>query len=942
MRLIHNLNLPLYFCLIMISLCSCNETSTHIYSPEKKLQADSLIRNISNIDTLQFVLEKFQNEDNLEGQMVTLKKLGKQQRELNKFADAIDTHTKGFDIATELCDTPEIVYALNNIGTNYRRMSMLEDATTFHYRALRYCEEYSEKDTYGAKKNKVVSLNGIGNISLRLGDYETADSVFRAALSGESELGSALGQAINYANLGAIFEYNNQLDSAWVYFRKSMEMNIKAKSNLGISLCHGYFGELYEQENKLDSAIIEYKQAFAMKGKIDAWHWLNSCLSLAHLYNKQGYLSQAHQLLAQAEGVALESRSRDHLASIYSLLSQINEKTGNASKALQYYKKSCFYNDSIISEKNLLQIQNERVQYEYHRRQQEVETLQSNYNQEKESKSVILWSMFAIALLSVVIVVLLLYTLRVKKKSHIALQQISDIRTSFFTNITHEFRTPLTAIIGIGDELAKINDNEMPENVSKMGSMVSRQGRNLLLLINQILDIQKIKSVANIQEYKHGDIAGYIHTITENVRKLAQRKHITMLFSSASPQIEMDFIPDYINKIITNLVANAIKFTPENGRIYITADINDDKFILRVADNGRGIAREDIPHIFDVFYQGQNSKLEVGSGIGLSLTRQLVEAMNGEIAIHSAENEGSVFIVTLPIKQGNTLWDSITYDDVASNLLHDDGEFTSDNNEDIDTDDTKPVILVIEDNNDILTYIGSVINDAHIKYAHNGAEGLEIATDIIPDIIITDIMMPEMDGFEMCRQIRQSEMLNHIPVIAITAKSTEKDKIEGIKVGINSYIYKPFNADELNATITTALNHRRLIQENFIKNYAGETIESNSASIMSSSDQAFINKVIDIIYSQMSQQNINPPEIASALCISTKQLSRKVAAITGVSLGKYILQVRMNKAQRLFDSNKGYSVADVAHLCGYEENSNFTRAFKQVYGITPSQYNKQP
>lgn len=942
MRFKHYLAFLTFVCLLVISLASCEGTSSHNCSTEKKQQADSLIRNITNIDSLNLILQKFEKEDNLEGQMMTLKQLGKCQREQNKFAEAINTHTKGFDIASQLCDTAEIVYALNNIGTNYRRMSMLEDATTFHYRALRYCEEYSDKETYGAKKNRVVSLNGIGNISLRLGDYETADSVFRAALHGEQELGSALGQAINYANLGAIFEHNDQLDSAWVYFRKSMYMNNKAKSDLGISLCHGYFGELYEKENKLDSAIIEYNQAFAMKDKIDAWHWLNSCLSLAHLYNKQGNLSQAQQLLDQAEKVALESRSRDHSASIYALLSQINEKTGNAQKALDYYKKSCAYNDSIVSEKNLMQIQNERVQYEYHRRQHEIETLQSNYNQEKNAKSIFLWSMLAIVILSVTVVILLLYTLRMKKKRHHALQQISDIRTSFFTNITHEFRTPLTAIIGIGDELAKIDNNDNPEKVSKMGSMVSRQGKNLLLLINQILDIQKMKTVANVQEYKHGDIAGYIHTIIECVRKLAQRKHITMLFSPVHPKIEMDFIPDYINKIVTNLVANAIKFTPENGRIYITADVHDDKLILRVADNGRGIAREEIPHIFDAFYQGQNGKLEAGTGIGLSLTRQLVEAMNGEIAIHSAENEGSVFIVTLPIKQGNTQWEGVTANAIDSNLLHDDGEFTVSGTEDADINDTKPVILVVEDNNDILTYIGSVINDAHIKYAHDGLEGLEIATDIIPDVIITDIMMPEMNGFEMCRKIRQSEILNHIPVIAITAKSTEKDKIEGIKAGINSYIYKPFNADELNATITTTLNHRRLIQENFIKNHAGETIESNAASNMSRADQAFINKVIGIIYNKMSQQDVNPTEVASALCISVKQLSRKISAITGVSLGKYILQVRMNKAQKLFDSNKGYSVADVAHLCGYEENSNFTRAFKQVYGITPSQYLKRP
>ena len=210
------------------------------------------------------------------------------------------------------------------------------------------------------------------------------------------------------------------------------------------------------------------------------------------------------------------------------------------------------------------------------------------------------------------------------------------------------------------------------------------------------------------------------------------------------------------------------------------------------------------------------------------------------------------------------------------------------------------------------------------------------------DIIITDIMMPGMDGLEMCRQIRQSEILNHIPVIAITAKSTEKDKIEGIKAGINAYIYKPFNADELNATIDTTLLLRRHVQDNFARNNFSGTATMEAENGMNKANQAFINKVIDIIYTQMAQQNVNPTEIAAALCMCTKQLGRKITAITGESMSKYILQVRMNKAQKLLDSKKGYSVAEVAHLCGYEENSNFTRAFKQVFGITPSQYLKQP
>lgn len=896
------------------------------------------MRNVRELDSIQTKLDYYRANDNLEGQMIALKYMGKRQRELNEFIDAIASHTQQQELASRLCDTTEIIYALNNIGTNYRRMSMLEDATTFHYHALKYCEMYSDQESYSARKNRVTSLNGIGNISLRLGDYETADSVFRAALKGEAELGSALGQAINYANLGAIFEYNNQLDSAWLYYKKSMDFNKEAKSDMGIALCHCYFGSLYEKENNYTKAIDEYEKAYNMEGDIDTWHWLNSCLSLAQLHIKLGNNETATSLLFKAEKEALDGNSRDHLTTIYALLSDLHDKAGQTQKAFDFYRMSREYNDSIVSEKNLIQIQNERVQYEYQRRQQEVDILRENYDKEKASKSIIIWSMIAIATLLVAVIVLLLYSLRMKKKSHKALQEIDQVKSSFFTNITHEFRTPLTVIIGLAEEIAK--ETDVHARLAQMGETIARHGKNLLTLINQILDITKMKSVTNDQEYKHGDIAGHIHTVVESVRELAKRKHISLLFSPSQPQIFMDFVPEYINRIITNLVANAIKFTPENGRIYITATVKEDNLELCIADNGCGISRKEIPYIFDVFYQGQQGKIEVGSGIGLSLVRQLIESMNGSIALHSAEEEGSIFIITLPLKQGGIDWDQIDESEATQSATTNNFVEFDTSIDDEDDDDQLPTILVVEDNMDIMTYIGSIIKNAHIHYAHDGIDGIEKALNIVPDIIITDIMMPKMDGLEMARRIRQSELLNHIPIIAITAKTSEKDKIDGVKAGINYYINKPFSSDELNAIILNTLQLRRRIQDNCNRVDSDEVTKDNHQ--LSNADQIFLTRMIDIVHTQMSQHNVNTAEIAEAMCLSTKQLNRKVIAITGESVARYILIIRMNKAKKLLDSTKGYSVSEVAYLCGYEEGSNFTRAFKQVYGVTPTQYTRQP
>ena len=900
----------------------------------EKDKADSIAnRYKSQIDSLINLRETYQHAGNLVGEMVTLKYLGQAYREDNKFIQAIEIHEQELSIATELCDTLTMIQALNNIGTNHRRMGILDDATKYHFSALNLCEKYSDKESFRAKKNRVVSLNGIGNISLRIGDNITADSVFRQALAGERELNSALGQAINYANLGAIFEEKDMLDSAWAYYRKSLDMNIEAKSKLGISLCHGHFGNLYEKEGKTDEAIAEYENAYQMENEIDSWHWVNFCLALVDIFIDQKNYSKALELLNKANEKATAGRSLDHLASIYNLYSIIYEKTGNTAKAFEAYRLSNTYNDSIINQQNLISVQNERVKYEYQRRQQEIDTINNQFNSERQLRNVIIISLIVILLLLVAGVGLLMYLLKIKKREQVAMKQVDNMRSSFFTNITHEFRTPLTVIIGLGERIA---NSEHIENLKSVGDTISRQGRNLLLLINQILDVSKLKSNASHDEYQRGNIVGYIHIIYDGARELANRKNILYLFNSQDKSVEMDFIPDYITKIVGNLISNAIKFTPTDGCVTISTATKNNQFVLKVEDNGCGISAQDLPYIFDAFYQGNSHSRSMGSGIGLSLVKQLVEAMNGSISVESEENKGTTFIVKLPITQSTEQVASLKETPAINDIFIPDGE-------DVESveieDDIFTRILIVEDNNDVSAFIGSVLNNANIYYASNGKEGLEKALRIVPDVIITDIMMPEMDGIEMCDRIRESDILCHIPIIIISAKANDRDKIKGIKSGADAYLYKPFNAEELNATINSLLERRNLLHENFSRNSANESVSTEK---LSTNDQAFLNKVINLVHAQMATQSVCINNLADCLNMTPRQLNRKINAVTGENISKYILQVRMLRAKQLLDSNKDYTIAEIAYKCGYEENSNFTRAFKMLYNITPTQYRKIP
>ena len=417
---------------------------------------------------------------------------------------------------------------------------------------------------------------------------------------------------------------------------------------------------------------------------------------------------------------------------------------------------------------------------------------------------------------------------------------------------------------------------------------------------------------------------------------LANRKNIKYLFQAQEKSVEMDFIPDYITKIVGNLISNAIKFTPTNGQVTISTATKNKHFILTVQDNGCGISTQDLPYIFDAFYQGNSNSRSMGTGIGLSLVKQLVEAMNGTVSVESEENNGTKFTVNLPIS--HTVYQVVSLNELpaVNDIFVSDG----DEAESIEVDDdTLTRILIVEDNNDVSSFIGSVINNANIYYAQNGREGLEKALQIVPDVIITDIMMPEMDGIEMCDKIRESDILCHIPIIIISAKAEEYDKIEGIKSGADAYLYKPFNAEELNVTINSLLERRKLLQENYTRNSAKDSVSTEK---LSTNDQVFLNKIIDLTHAQMATQSVNINDLAESLNMTSRQLNRKINAITGDNISKYILQVRMLRAKQLLNSNKDYTIAEIAYKCGYEENSNFTRAFKMLYNITPTQYRKTP
>ena len=916
---------------------SCHKDTEHV--DVLRSQVDSAVYSAGDTDSLSALFAAYGREGNSYGEMAAALELGKRLRNESRFYDAIDVHKKGLAAAEKLRDTLQIVQALNNIGTNYRRLGILDEASSWHYSALSYCDQYSgsrNPEDRTALKNRVVSLNGIGNVQLTMGNDVEAEKAFRQALSGEASLGSALGQAINYANLGSILESRDMKDSARFYYEKSLEFNTLAKSDLGISLCHAHFGRLAEKEGDYANAIEEYRKAYEiMEGSSDVWHWLESAVSLVRAYINAGDLDRASFYLGKATKEAERISSMEYLAEVNRLDYLIQKQRGNSALALKSYVRSREYADSVTSEKNLNHIQNVRVGYERERKQNEIEMLNRSWEAERRSRNALLTMSLIALLLTVATIAVLIYLITLRNRNQKMLKEMETMKSNFFTNITHEFRTPLTVIHSAAGHIMKETPVDSP--LHRDAEDIMRHGKSLLSLINQILDIAKLSSGSRCRpEYCRGDIVGYVTMICECHRPYARTRDISIIYSPAEPSVEMDFIPEYVKQTVSNLLSNAIKFSAEGRHIMLTSKCKDGDFILTVCDEGKGMAPEVLRNIFRPFYQAPDQSMSIGTGVGLSIVKLDVEAMNGRIEVHSAVGKGTVFIVALPLSCGEKLNRHFDFNDyVQPGAIREVVETECEANEDVVHEGMENAtrILIVEDTPEVARLQMNQLNsDFNYYFAQNGAEGLERAAAIVPDLIITDVMMPGMDGFEFCRRLRASGALNHIPVIMVTAKCTHEDKMAGLEAGADAFLEKPFHADELNVRVVKLLEQRSLLQQKW-----RSAIDDGARDLsgIPESSRKFINDFTDAVNNCLKTGELDHNTIADALCITRIQLNRKVKAITGLTTTEYISRIRISLAKKLLD-NPDMLIGDIAQRCGVEDVAYFSSVFKKATGYTPS------
>ena len=925
---------------LLVAICllasSCQQREAVTFTAAERKAADSLVRTARGIDSLTHLQARLEREGDLLGSIVALRVLGDAQRSESAFDEALTTHSEGLKQAEAIQDTLEWVQALNNVGTDYRRMGILDIAQEYHYQAWSLCKVTTDT-SFVALKNQAKSLNGLGNIYLTLGNYERADSALRKALVVEQRLGSMVGVAINYANLGSIFEHRGEIDSAWVYYRYSMEANQKAGSTLGIALCHSSFGSLYEQAQQYDEAAREYEAGYQlMQDSKDEWHKLNLLVALASVHSAMRDDAQMLQYLSLARSKAEQIQDKEHLADIYTLYYKYYKRHGDWQAALTYYEQATEMKQSSLDMDKFNRMQNTSLTIERNIQNRRMNKAKITLEHERAERRIENVTFAVIALLLLGFFSFYLYIQRIQRRNHKELKKMSSMRETFFTNITHEFRTPLTLILGLSQELQQ----EESEQIRERAKSIERQGQGLLTLINQLLDISKIKSSVGDPRTCRGNVTAHIAMIVDSYRDYASSRDIELTYQPQD-QVEMSFVPDYVNKVFNNLLSNAFKFTPPQGKISITLWRADDSVYIDLSDTGHGMDRETVEHAFDPFYQAEGDAKHIGTGIGLALVKQIVQASKGQISIESKLGEGTTFHIIVPIINDQAAPQQTL--SAATNmplLPHQETDLQDSECE----QDESCRLLVIEDNHDIAHYIGSQF-EGHfsVSYATDGEEGFRKAVELVPDLIITDLMMPGVNGLELCRQIRSNEIVNHIPIIIVTAKVSEEERIKGIEAGADAYLTKPFNTTELRMMVERLLDSRKTLRQKFaqivIKGQEPDEPETNK---LEEADIAFLTKLSALVDQQISQNKTpNVEEIAATFYMSSRQLHRKLKALTGYASSAYILRLKIRKACELMDADAEMSLTDVAYQSGFDTYSNFSRAFKSVCEISPSKYRDQ-
>lgn len=525
------------------------------------------------------------------------------------------------------------------------------------------------------------------------------------------------------------------------------------------------------------------------------------------------------------------------------------------------------------------------------------------------------------------------------------LREVDRLKSRFFANISHEFRTPLTLIKGPVNQLL---EGEYQGDTTEQYQMIIRNCNRLLRMVNQLLDISRLESGKIQLQATAQDIVALTRQLTMAFESLAGIRDILLQFTGPKTPVTVYLERQHYEKIIINLIFNALKFTPDNGKINVSVSASDENVAVVVKDSGIGITAENLPFVFDRFYQAEKSeKYSSGSGLGLALSKELVELHHGNIDVVSDIGEGTTFTVSLPLGKAHLTTAEIVTDNGHSTDIPDITEF-QDSFHRLDkkapgksakqrrllVGKKSPIVLVVDDNADMRTHIRELLKTSYtIIEAVDGRDGIAKAAKYHPDIIISDVMMPGIDGFQFCDKIKTDQKTSHMPVILLTARASRESKLEGLETGADDYLTKPFDAEELSVRLKNLLVQRQRLWDRFRHDLSVQPKEITITSL----DEKLLQQALMIVEKNIANTDFQIDDFCSEMGMSRSTLNRKLRALTGLSTNQFIRTLRLKRASQLL-ANKSATIVEIAYEVGFNNPSYFAECFRAQFGKSPSEY----
>ena len=872
------------------------------------------------------------------GKADTYHVLGKFYDKQEKDLEAVKNYAVGLKLFEEIGDERQVAFSYYYIGTLYSYQGDFPEALKNLYTGLKLFEKI------GHKKGIGLCHSGIGIIYGNTDKYEEALKNHGIALKVWKETGDVLGLSECYNNMGLIYEFQGKYPEALENYFASLEIKKELGNKRGIAGVYNNIGAVYQRQGKQEEALENFFNS--LKG----FEEINEKGGIAMTYLNIGIIEStlnrpaaAKEHYKKALAIAKEMGRKEIIMNIYYNATLDDSTLGDYKDAYENYKQYIVYRDSLTNEDSERKSLAVAMEYEYDKKEAVIQ---------EELKTKKLQRNFAFAGLVVMVLFAVLgvyfFRLRNKKlnveKQNLELQrrevetikETEQFKSRFLTNISHEFRTPLTLING---HIEVLKENGRKEDFSHFEE-IEQNGKRLLTLINQLLDLSKMESGEYKLHYKRGDVLNETNMLVQSFHSYAEQHNISLQVNQTEDVkvslAETPFIysSEALTVIITNLLSNAIKYTPSGGSVTVEIDVKDKQLLISVIDTGKGIEAEDIPKIFDRFYQVDDpgKRAYAGFGIGLALVKELAVLHGGDITVESPTDGGCIFTFWIESAGAENSTNPVLMEQNLAFPVKEEGQLEHQELQDTEL----PLLLIVEDQPELRHFIVQNFGKEY-RYveASNGKEGIKLAEELVPDLIISDVMMPDTNGFQLCEILKNNLATSHIPIIVLTARAEQQDIVQGLETGADDYLAKPFSLKELKLRVRNMLKFKALLREKF----SGHSIPSEKiVPELNKKDRKFIDDLELAVQQNFSNVQFGVNNLAETVFLSVSQLSRKLKMITGKTPADFIRGLRFERAMQLLKD--GASVAETSWAVGFEDPVYFSKLFKKHFGFPPSSVKK--